>query len=88
MGIYALKGIVGRLFDLRPMGLRLVWETGEWDPVPGLGGGDWGGSEDEDENDKRDASKWAQREIELVDGTRDVGFWIDGREATVRVELR
>ena len=40
------------------------------------------------DGNKRDASKWAQREIELVDGTRDVGFWIEGREATVRVELR
>ena len=36
VGIYALKGIVGRLFNLRPMALRLVWETGEWDPIPGL----------------------------------------------------
>ena len=24
------------------MGLRLVWETGEWDPVPGLDDDDWG----------------------------------------------
>ncbi|KAL8784633.1 MAG: hypothetical protein Q9195_008962 [Heterodermia aff. obscurata] len=83
LGIYALKGLVGRLFALRPMSLRLVWETGEWDPVPGSLD-----DEDEDDDDTRDRSKWARREIELVDGTRDVGFWIEGAEAVVRVELR
>ena len=31
--MYAVKGLVGRLFGLAPLGLRLVWETGEWDPV-------------------------------------------------------
>ncbi|KAI9732466.1 MAG: hypothetical protein M1818_007504 [Claussenomyces sp. TS43310] len=40
--MYQVKGIVGRLFHLWPMKLRLVWETGEWDPV--------GGYEDEDED--------------------------------------
>ena len=32
--------------------------------------------------------KWSRREMELVDGTRKIGVWIDGREARVRVELR
>ena len=32
--------------------------------------------------------KWVRREVELVDSTREVGFWIDGKEAKVRVELR
>lgn len=32
--------------------------------------------------------KWVQREVELVDSTREVGFWIEGGEARVRVELR
>lgn len=32
--------------------------------------------------------KWVRREVELVDSTREVGFWIDGKEARVRVELR
>ena len=50
VGIYALKGIVGRLFNLRPMALRLVWETGEWDPIPGLDDDDWGVSDSDDEN--------------------------------------
>ena len=97
------------------MKLRLVWETGEWDPVAGtydndissesddeggvdggasseLGGtemrsrdGGWDGKGDET---GRKAGRWAQREEELVDGTKDVGFWIEGKEARVRAESR
>ncbi|KND95341.1 Tubulin-specific chaperone E [Tolypocladium ophioglossoides CBS 100239] len=33
--IYAVKGIAGKLFGLSPLRLRLIWETGEWDPVAG-----------------------------------------------------
>ncbi|KAH8910504.1 RNI-like protein [Coniochaeta sp. PMI_546] len=34
--LYAVKGIAGRLFGLSPLRTRLVWETGEWDPVGGF----------------------------------------------------
>jgi hypothetical protein len=46
----------------------------------------------EQEEDQRIAprsrrkEKWKRREIELVDGTREVGFWVEGKEARVRVE--
>ncbi|KAF7912912.1 uncharacterized protein EAF01_001933 [Botrytis porri] len=33
--IYRVKGIVGRLLNRRPLSLKLIWETGEWDPVAG-----------------------------------------------------
>ena len=111
--IYQLKGIVGRLFNLRPMKCRLIWETGEWDPVKGEEDG-WSCSEEEElarealgerEREPQDGTrkqkqkkkhgkpgaepeKWTRRETELVDGTRNVGFWIEGREARVRVERR
>ncbi|KAG7006703.1 cytosolic fe-S cluster assembly factor NAR1 [Physcia stellaris] len=88
VGIYKLKGLVGKMFGLRPMGLRLVWETDEWDPVPGLDDDDDWGVSDEEILPDRDPSKWARREIELLDGTKNVGFWIEGAEARVRVELR
>ncbi|KAH8598971.1 hypothetical protein B0O99DRAFT_650195 [Bisporella sp. PMI_857] len=95
--IYRVKGIVGRLFGLRPLSLRLVWETGEWDPVAGY--------EEEEESDdsndegterivdaetaaQRERGKWMKREVEIEDSTRQVGFCVDGMEATVRVELR
>lgn len=35
-----------------------------------------------------ETGKWVRREVELVDTTREVGFWIDGKEARIRVELR
>lgn len=45
--IYAVKGIAGRLFGHEPLKLRLVWETGEWDPVAGFD--DAGDSSDEED---------------------------------------
>ena len=53
LDIYAFKGFVGRLFKLRPMGLRLIWETGEWDPVGGVDNGDDWGCSDEEEEEKK-----------------------------------
>ncbi|EMR88652.1 putative tubulin-specific chaperone e protein [Botrytis cinerea BcDW1] len=45
--IYRVKGIVGRLLNRRPLSLKLIWETGEWDPVAGY--------EDIDEYDEDNA---------------------------------
>lgn len=93
--VYRLKGIVGQLFDIRPMSMKLIWETEEWDPVGEEDGG-WSVSEDESDEKSRSEStarksendKWARREMELVDGTREVGFFVEGKQARVRVELR
>ena len=49
LGIYALKGLVGKMFNLQPMSLKLIWETGELDPPPS------GHNEDDEE--------WGYREI-------------------------
>jgi hypothetical protein len=97
--VYQVKGIVGSLFSLRPLRLRLIWETGEWDPVAGYEDEEEDSSEDEEEVQRsdldslqleasRERGTWMRREVELEDGTRQVGFWIDGMEAKVRVELR
>ncbi len=76
------------------MKTRLVWETGEWDP---LGGDDESDDSNWDLNGETERNgnvyaapkeRWIRREVELEDGTREVGFWIDGREARVRVEPR
>ena len=77
------------------MCVKLIWETDEWDPV-GEGDGGWSVSEDDSDEEsrlqraarKQKNDKWARREMELVDGTREVGFLVEGREARVRVELR
>ncbi|KAK1638354.1 CAP-Gly domain-containing protein [Colletotrichum phormii] len=99
--VYAVKGIAGRLFGAEPLRLRLVWETGEWDPVGGF---------DEEENaddssDEEDAAagrsgeglagaqearggRWVKREVELRDGPRQLGFCVDGMDVNIRVEDR
>jgi hypothetical protein len=54
--IYAVKGVVGRVFGLSPLGVRLVWETGEWDPVGGF-------DEVEGESDEEELeAEWGRRE--------------------------
>lgn len=98
--IYAVKGIAGRLFSHAPLKLRLIWETGEWDPVAGYDDDDAGdSSEDEDivvqqEEIAKDgysqqanrAGRWVKREAELRDSPRQFGFCVDGFDVTIRVE--
>jgi hypothetical protein len=83
------------------MGLRLIWETGELDPVAGYEE-EWDSSDEEEDavhssgkgeltgsqEEFSKKGKWVKREVELVDSTREVGFWIESREAKVRVESR
>ncbi|MCJ1373197.1 hypothetical protein MMC20_004424 [Loxospora ochrophaea] len=114
---YRLKSVVGRLYSLPPMHLRLIWETDEWDPIAAsYSSSSSSSSSDSDSDDKQSpqplpphtnepqpaderpvsessASKkekpgWRRREIELRDGPREIGFWIDASEARVRVEWR
>lgn len=85
------------------MSLRLIHETSEWDPVPAAkpDENDWSCSEDEDsvedeeqrrrkrmEREERRKKMWVRREVELVDSTREVRHWIEGKEARVKVERR
>lgn len=53
--VYAVRAVAGRLFGLSPLKVRLVWETGEWDPV--------GGFDDEvgDSSDEEDAEDVLER---------------------------
>lgn len=99
---YRLKGIVTRMFKLPPLGCKLVWETGVMDPMPGREAEEgWSVSEDEDDgfgigvgNEReheqmmKEKGKWVEREVELVDGTREVGNFVEGKKARVRVEVR
>ncbi|KAI9711620.1 MAG: hypothetical protein M1812_007143 [Candelaria pacifica] len=87
--VYRLKAIVGKLFERSPLRLKLIWETGEWDPVAPTEQECWYSSDEESEVDGMDPrTNWVKREVELKDGTREIGYWVEAREATVRVELR
>ncbi|KAL2869872.1 putative tubulin-specific chaperone [Aspergillus lucknowensis] len=93
---YQLKAIASRLFGLTPFEFRLIWETDELDPVSkeNLDIEDEWDSEDEDRQDEitphtGDDAKFVKREVELVDTTKDIGFWFqpDLVEARVRIEV-
>lgn len=100
--IYAVKGIAGRLFSHAPLKLRLIWETGEWDPVAGYDDDDAGDSSEDEEpvvqhgdiekdgetQPTNKAGRWIKREAELKDSPRQFGFCVDGFDVTIRVEPR
>jgi hypothetical protein len=99
--IYAVKGIVGKMYGLAPLKLHLIWETGEWDPVAGYDEkDDDDGSDDEDDalvESERDnqatggeddqAGLWVKREVELTDGPKQLGYCVDGLRVRIRVEV-
>ncbi|EAA29675.2 RNI-like protein [Neurospora crassa] len=70
--IYAVKGIAGRMFGLPPLKLRLVWETGEWDPV--------GGFDDHDGDSSEDEEIEAERERRQDDAASLAGTSIAGKK--------
>lgn len=98
--VYAVKGIAGKLFGYSPLELRLVWETGEWDPVAVFDEEDEDSSGDEEaeveaeetikenhrKSEKKNVGRWIKREVELSDSPRQFGFCVDGQGVMVRVE--
>lgn len=83
--VYAVKGVVGRLFGLAPLGTKLVWETGEWDPV---GGFDEEGDSSEDEEAEVDKER-REDGVVVEDGERGgEGGVTGGRWVKREVELR
>ncbi|EQL03690.1 Cytoskeleton-associated protein, Gly-rich domain protein [Ophiocordyceps sinensis CO18] len=86
--IYSVRGVAGKLFGLSPLRVRLIWETGEWDPVANDDEQDVESSDEEDEEEQaRDGSgRWLPREIELKDGPKQLGYCVDGLDVIIRVE--
>ena len=99
IGVYKLRSRVGRAFGLWPGRVRLVWETGEWDPAErrrddpdawSVGSSEEDSeAEDDGHGGKRDRKgrEMVPREVELDPGTRPLGFWIETRQADIRVEV-
>lgn len=54
--IYAVQGIAGKLFGMSPLKLRLIWETGEWDPVAGYDDGHGESSDDEEHDEEEETA--------------------------------
>ncbi|OIW35549.1 RNI-like protein [Coniochaeta ligniaria NRRL 30616] len=79
--LYAVKGIAGRLFGLEPLELKLVWETGEWDPVGGFDE-EVDSSEDEDEEKEEEGREEGDAGGGFVKGEGDgeggkAGRWVE-----------
>ncbi|KAK2782224.1 hypothetical protein FQN53_000143 [Emmonsiellopsis sp. PD_33] len=96
--VYRIKAIVARHFSLTPLRLKLIWETEEWDPVDEAKAEDdeWDSSDEGDGGDSpvdnsalkhEDGKKLVRREEELVDSTREVGFWFSEEVRAVRVRV-
>ncbi len=85
---YTVLGIVGKHFGIKPMHCNLTWETGEWmsstTTMTDANHADW----DSDDSETETAMERVMREVQIDPGTRSIGTWIDGSEATVRVEVR
>lgn len=86
LAAYTVHGMVSKHFDIRPLKSRLIWETGDWMLARKAGGIDAEASDSEDSETEIGMEK-VMREVEIVPGTRTIGTWIDGMEATVRVEV-
>ncbi len=78
--IYAVKGFVGKLFGVPPLKLRLVWETGEWDPVANFDR-DAGDSSDEEEVEPETETEMGQRKERQADNELEESFRVDGKGA-------
>jgi hypothetical protein len=87
LDIYRLKGIVGRLFGVNLLQLRLVWETEEYDPVQEEEGNDDEMQVEKNGSGAEDVGKLVKRQVELENSTRSVGYCVDGMAARLRVEL-
>ncbi|KAI9932956.1 hypothetical protein MW887_009208 [Aspergillus wentii] len=94
---YQVKAIVSRLFGLIPFEFKLIWETDELDPVSKENKDDEEWDSDDDGNEVQSSTiasaeagaQFVKREVELIDSTRDIGFWFQGDllEAKIRIEV-
>jgi tubulin-specific chaperone E len=100
ISVYTLKALLARTFSLPALQFRLIYESPELDPVVAPRGGNdranwdaWGDWDlDHPPKDpgavEKQGKKWKKREVEILDGTREWGFYIeDGMvDATIRIE--
>lgn len=97
--VYRVKGIVAKMFGISPLVLRLIWETGEWDPVARYEDGEGSSHDEEDlkEDEKvtkrdkqaiRETGRLMKREFEIEESTRVIGNCVNGLEAIIRIELK
>lgn len=84
---YTTLGLVIKNLGVMPLKTKLIWETGDWMTVrPTVTNFDDDEYDSEDSEEEKTSNR-VMREVLIVPGTRSIGTWIDGSEATVRVEV-
>ncbi|KAL9044342.1 MAG: hypothetical protein Q9214_002513 [Letrouitia sp. 1 TL-2023] len=89
--IYRLKGIAGRLFGMNPVRFSLVWERDERLGSPDRVDDDEAvaaavGAADRDERTNNAAAIYNTRSVSLREGSQEIGFYIEDKEACIRVK--
>jgi hypothetical protein len=99
ISVYTLKALLARTFNLPALQFHLIYESPELDPVVSQRGsnekatweawGDWDLDRPPQEGAEKEGKKWRSREVEIVDGTREWGFYVEDGviDVTIRVEL-
>ncbi len=85
--IYAVKARVAKLYGLSPLKLKLVWETGEWDPVTKKHSDEGDTSDEEEDDDDEVAVRVAEEATKDTYGEKLAGAQ-PGRWVKREVELR
>jgi hypothetical protein len=96
--VYTLKALLARTFDLPALQFRVIYESLELDPVVSQRGsnekatweawGNWDLDHPSQDGAEKKGKKWKRREVEIVDGTREWGFYVEDGviDVTIRVE--
>jgi hypothetical protein len=85
---YTTLGVVGKHFGIKPIKCRLIWETGDWISIRKRATEIVDDDCDSEDSEAEIGMERVMREVEVMPGTRSIGTWIDGTEATVRVEVQ
>lgn len=98
ISVYTLKALLARTFDLPALQFRLIYQSPELDPVMSQRGsnekatweawGDWDLDNPPQKGVEKEGNKWKRREVEIMDGTREWGFYVEdgATDVTIRVE--
>ena len=90
LSIYSVLGIVSDNVKISPFDLRLIWETDDWifEQSDYVANDEQWDSDDSDDEEGAGGQGRVRREVELLPGTRSLGTWVDGKEVTIRVEVK
>lgn len=74
--IYAVKGVVSKLYGLHPLQLRLIWETGEWDPVASRTRSDDDNEDDSSDDEEEATNLDAAPTLDDKQAAEQPGRWV------------